>query len=190
LTGQVGNGGNFGSTTIEGQATFVAGYSMAGEIQWVEAASGGLSIGSDVAAQGDQIYFVGHFRDTVQLGFQSLTASSGSDILLARISSDQSTAAPTPWPTAVQLRTSTPNPFQTVTRLEYWLPSSDRARLTVHNLRGALVRVLMDRVRSPGEYAVRWDARDVYGSQVASGVYIIRLETAAGTSTLRVVRVR
>lgn len=52
-----------------------------------------------------------------------------------------------------------------------------RVRLSVWDARGRLVRWLVrDEVQMPGHYDTSWDGRDVNMRQVASGVYVLRLE--------------
>jgi flagellar hook assembly protein FlgD len=48
--------------------------------------------------------------------------------------------------------------------------------LKVYNVRGQLVRTLVDQMKMPGEYRVIWNARDEKGNDVGSGVYFYKLE--------------
>ena len=49
--------------------------------------------------------------------------------------------------------------------------------MSVFNLTGQKVVALIDGARKAGSYTVRWDGRDDDGTQLASGVYVYRLET-------------
>lgn len=82
------------------------------------------------------------------------------------------------------------NPFRAWTEISFALASPGPARVTVYDLRGRRVRTLLDDVRRAGIHQVPWDGRDRRGASVASGVYLVRLETNAGTSTERITRVR
>ena len=60
-----------------------------------------------------------------------------------------------------------------MTVIKYGLPK-DSKKLAVYDQRGALVKTLVDEVESAGYYTVRFD-----GSNLASGMYIYRLEVEA-----------
>ncbi|MBN2564317.1 MAG: right-handed parallel beta-helix repeat-containing protein [Candidatus Eisenbacteria bacterium] len=75
-----------------------------------------------------------------------------------------------------------PNPFNPTTTIRYRVPSGGGpVRLTVYDLTGREVRVLVDGTQSGGEHAVVWRGRDGSGREVGSGVYFYRLE-ASGTT--------
>ncbi|MEZ4387981.1 MAG: FlgD immunoglobulin-like domain containing protein [Candidatus Krumholzibacteriia bacterium] len=57
-------------------------------------------------------------------------------------------------------------------------------QLAVHDLRGRLVRTLVDGQRPAGDQQVRWQGVDNGGRPVASGVYVVRLQ-AHGTVETR-----
>jgi len=77
-------------------------------------------------------------------------------------------------PVEFVLRQCYPNPFNPVTVIKYGLPKDSKTKLTVYDQRGALVKTLVDEVESAGYYMVRFD-----GSNLASGMYIYRLEVEA-----------
>jgi len=69
-----------------------------------------------------------------------------------------------------------PNPFNPSTTIRYALPEAVPVRLTIYNIMGQPVRVLVDVFQGSGHYAVEWDGRDALGKKVAPGVYLYRLE--------------
>ena len=81
-------------------------------------------------------------------------------------------------PRSFSLSQNTPNPFNPSTSISYQVPESNtgRVRLSVYNIRGQIVRTLVDEVRDPGTYTVQWDGTDSRGSNVGSGVYFYRME--------------
>ncbi|HOX26869.1 MAG TPA: T9SS type A sorting domain-containing protein [Candidatus Krumholzibacteria bacterium] len=89
---------------------------------------------------------------------------------------DSVTAAPeaslAPGLTSIQ-----PNPCNPSTTVEYALSRPSPVTLAVFDLRGRLVRTLVDADRPAGPHEVRWNGDDIRGRQVSSGVYIVRLET-------------
>ena len=63
-------------------------------------------------------------------------------------------------------------------------------RLDVYDVKGALVRTLLDERREAGRYEVTWDGRDDGGRRVASGVYLYRLEAGGKEESRRMVLVK
>lgn len=63
-------------------------------------------------------------------------------------------------------------------------------RLTVHDVRGRLVRTLADDVREPNSYTIRWDGKDASQSDVAPGVYFIRFEAEEYRTIDKIILVR
>ena len=79
------------------------------------------------------------------------------------------------WPQGFTLEQNYPNPFNSVTAIRYALPETAGVRLSVHNLTGQQVRVLLEEYQEPGYYRVTWDGTDEYGQKVANGLYFYRL---------------
>jgi len=73
-----------------------------------------------------------------------------------------------------------PNPFNTDVHIVFELPEAARVKLTVFDILGREVAVLIDRELSAGKKEVLWDGRDGYGMPCASGIYFCRLD--AGTT--------
>jgi hypothetical protein len=74
-----------------------------------------------------------------------------------------------------ELLQNTPNPFNPDTEIDFTLARSEHARLSVYDVRGALVATLVDDEVPPGLNRVHWDGRDGNGDRVATGVYYYRL---------------
>ncbi len=73
--------------------------------------------------------------------------------------------------------TNYPNPFNPVTRMDYTIAGPGYLSLKIYNVRGQLVRTLIDgQVRTSGH--VIWDGTDDQGASVASGVYFSEAEMA------------
>ncbi len=70
----------------------------------------------------------------------------------------------------------TPNPFNPETIIKYQNTSPSTVSLKIYNLRGQEVRTLVDAVQNSGNHEIHWDGRDDFGNEVASGVYLYRLQ--------------
>jgi hypothetical protein len=78
-------------------------------------------------------------------------------------------------PRETALLQNRPNPFNPTTTIEYALAAGCRVSLRIYDVRGQLVRTLVDGEKDPGTYAEVWDGRNNRGESVATGVYIYRL---------------
>ncbi len=83
-------------------------------------------------------------------------------------------------PAAVALLGNYPNPFNPSTHIAFELPRDMRVRLAVYDIRGSLVRQLLNEVQPAGRSEVLWDGRDTSGRPAASGVYLYWLRTEDG----------
>lgn len=70
-----------------------------------------------------------------------------------------------------KLEQNYPNPFNPSTQIKFTLSKESRVKLSIYNVSGEVVRVLIDENRSSGNYSISFD-----GSNLSSGVYIYRLE--------------
>ena len=77
-----------------------------------------------------------------------------------------------------------PSPFNPRTTVTFTQPAAGRASVKVYDLRGALVRTLVDRELDAGVHPLTWDGRDATGRAVASGIYLVHA-TSAGRELTR-----
>ena len=84
-----------------------------------------------------------------------------------------------------------PNPFNPETTIEYRIHKGGRFTLTIYNIIGQRVTTLVDREARVGERGeVIWDGTDYRGVQVASGVYLYRIQQGQFAKTKRMVLIR
>jgi len=119
--------------------------------------------------------------------------ASGASVVSVR--SDQPVlAVPPPAGGGFALRAVTPNPFHAIAgsrvAIRFTLATAGPARLDVFDLNGRAVARLASGVHAAGEHVVRWDGRTARGGAAPPGVYVVRLEAAAGTRTRRFVLAR
>lgn len=82
-------------------------------------------------------------------------------------------------PQEFSLKQNYPNPFNPTTTIEFEVPYniSDKVRLSVYNILGQELKVLLDKHVAPGKHSVKFDASDL-----PSGVYIYSIKS--GTTLL------
>ena len=92
-------------------------------------------------------------------------------------------------PKVFSLAQNSPNPFNPSTTISYSVPEGTSVQVTlkVYDIRGRLVRTLVDEVRQPGTYSVFWDGKDEAGCQVSSGVYLYRMQARDFVQTRKMV---
>jgi flagellar hook assembly protein FlgD len=73
------------------------------------------------------------------------------------------------------LAQNTPNPFNPRTTIKYALPRDEQVNITIYDMRGRVVKVLVSEPKSVGTYEVIWDGVDKRGNRVSSGVYFYRI---------------
>ena len=86
---------------------------------------------------------------------------------------------------------ATPNPVQPSGTLSFTTTRPGRARMAIFDVRGSLVRVLMDTPSlAAGSHAVVFDGMGQRGEPVPAGVYFYKIVTAEGSSRGRIVLAR
>jgi len=83
-----------------------------------------------------------------------------------------------------------PNPFNPRLEIDYALSRDGPVKLQVLDVRGRLVRVLVDEVRAAGEWSTAWGGDDEHGLAAPSSVYLGRSEAGGGLVEKRVTLVR
>ena len=76
----------------------------------------------------------------------------------------------------LRLLPARPNPFNPATILAFEIPNRRRVSLAVYDVRGRLVRRLLDEVLEPGRHTAIWRGRDGNDHPAAAGVYLVRLK--------------
>jgi hypothetical protein len=95
------------------------------------------------------------------------------------------TDVPAPAAPRLALHQNVPNPFNPSTTIRFEVPASGRARLAVFDVRGRLVKSLLDAPLEPGRYDIPWDGLTQSGQRAPSGVYYYRLRIGGGAPLVR-----
>jgi len=128
------------------------------------------------------------YYDQSREAYTAVSETLGSFALLSGMGASAATL-----PRSFALAQNAPNPFNPSTTISYRVPedlSDGRVEIKVFNLRGALVRTLVDRSHAPGVYAVEWNGRDGAGQDLPSGVYFYRLKAGAAAISRKMVLIR
>ena len=79
-----------------------------------------------------------------------------------------------------------PNPFNAQTIIRYQLPESGLVRLHILDLKGRLIKTLIQGFQSNGDYSVAWDGLDMSGRNVSAGIYFVKLQQGSVSKTHKI----
>jgi hypothetical protein len=85
-------------------------------------------------------------------------------------------------PEKFNLQQNYPNPFNPTTQIQYSITDAATVQLDVYNILGKRVATLVSEQKQPGSYEVTFD-----GSNLASGVYLYRLQAGSKVSTKKLI---
>ena len=120
------------------------------------------------------------------LEFGSLVKFAAIDFDVSELVNTEDDVIPRPTD-SVNLSQNYPNPFNPTTTIKFNVPVSGNTKVNVYNLRGQLVKTLVDEHLNAGSHSVTWEGLDNNNRNVASGVYFYKLETGAVSETKRMV---
>ena len=81
-------------------------------------------------------------------------------------------------PSTYRLSQSYPNPFTSGgTTIEFDMPVTERITMVIMDIRGRVVRTLIDKEERFGYQSVAWDAKNDDGDKVSSGVYFYQIRS-------------
>ena len=81
-------------------------------------------------------------------------------------------------PSTYRLSQSYPNPFTAGgTTIEFDMPVTERITMVIMDIRGRVVRTLIDKEERFGYQSVAWDAKNDDGDKVSSGVYFYQIRS-------------
>jgi photosystem II stability/assembly factor-like uncharacterized protein len=75
-------------------------------------------------------------------------------------------------PESFQLAQNYPNPFNSFTRIKYAVPVHSRLRMSLFDILGKELTILINTRVAPGNYSLDWEA----GNDLPSGIYLLRME--------------
>ena len=76
-----------------------------------------------------------------------------------------------------------PNPFNPTTTISYELPENSIVRITIYNVQGREIKVLVNQYQEAGYKSVRWNATNNYGKPISAGMYFYKIRAGEFTQT-------
>jgi hypothetical protein len=132
-------------------------------------------IGLDNSSNGNS-----YFRLNADPGWEPLNDGE----LMIRAIVETTTGSDDPTVPGISLRASNyPNPFNPTTTISYTVPTSGDVTLKVYNMKGQVVRTLVNSSVNAGNHTVTWNGTDDNGSAVSSGLYFYKIQSSNQTLT-------
>jgi len=78
-----------------------------------------------------------------------------------------------------------PNPFSNTTTVNFSVAERANVRIDIYDLKGTLVKSLVNEQLDPGSYPITWDGTDMSGADMASGTYIAKMTAGTFSSTVK-----
>ncbi len=116
-------------------------------------------------------------------------AVSGVDVALSPMSSTavEQQSNLTGAPKRFELSQNYPNPFNPSTTIRYALPKASHVTLKIYNLRGEVVKTLVNGYQTAQNYQVVWNGDNDAGQKVAAGIYLYQLQAGNYQRTMRLI---
>jgi hypothetical protein len=139
---------------------------------------------SDVGVRGRSNRFIrlgrkpALWQDSKSFGMRGNIVSSGIPVIVPTSIENGQIGRDTDRPASIYIDRNFPNPFNPSTTIVYGMRNSGIINLTVYDMLGRQVAVLVNGVKAAGEYSVYFDA-----SGLSSGMYIYRLTNGTDVVT-------
>ncbi len=88
-------------------------------------------------------------------------------------------------PNTYRLYQNHPNPFNPETVISFDVPKASHVKLTILNILGQQVAVLVDDFRTAGRHQVTWRGTDRNGTPVSSGIYLAIMQSAEYSRSIK-----
>jgi hypothetical protein len=86
-------------------------------------------------------------------------------------------------PAVTELKGNFPNPFNPQTTIRFSLKDAGHVKLNIYNMKGQLVKSLVNAPLSSGNHQMVWNGRDDKGNPVSSGIYLYRMSSGTYQAT-------
>ena len=144
-----------------------------------------------IAAGGTQVFTLTYQAPSpavnldVEISITSNDAYSTIISLPVHVQASVANLDPNGTPLVTMLEGNYPNPFNPETAIRFSTKEPGNVRLSVFNVKGQLIRTLVNGDLPSGNHRIIWNGKDSNGSSVSSGMYLYRMETPGYNKTLK-----
>jgi hypothetical protein len=90
-------------------------------------------------------------------------------------------------PEVFALQQNYPNPFNPVTSIRYDLPQEGLVNVTIYDMKGRLVKTLVNGMQTVGKMSVQWNATNNRNEPVSAGLYLYTIQAGEFRQTKKMV---
>jgi flagellar hook assembly protein FlgD len=80
-----------------------------------------------------------------------------------------------------------PNPFNPITNIYFDIPTISSVNISIYDMTGRLVKILVDQKQAPGLRSVIWNGQNDQGNLVSAGVYLYQIHAGEFVQTKKMV---
>ena len=80
---------------------------------------------------------------------------------------------------ANRLYANYPNPFNSSSTIRFDLQKKENVKLIIYDIRGKIIKELVNTTILAGEHSIFWDGKDIAGNAVTSGIYYYQIVTSS-----------
>jgi len=93
-------------------------------------------------------------------------------------------------PERFSLNSNYPNPFNPITTIPFSIRTSTSIRLDIYDVKGQMVKNLLNEWVYSGDYQLAWDGRDNAGQSMESGLYMCTLRSGNAFQSIKMLYLR
>ncbi len=91
---------------------------------------------------------------------------------------------------ATTLKNNFPNPFNPETTIAFSVKDNSPVTIGIYNVKGQLVKTLVNETKAAGNYTVPWNGTDSNGRAVSSGIYYYKMNAGKYSSTKKMIMMK
>jgi hypothetical protein len=175
---------NLGNTNLQGMISAPTGFVLS---------MNGNDLPSDYAYQipagATQIYSLSYTAGATVVSFTAELLVTSNDLsnptlqIPITLTSGVANVDPGLIPVVTALDANFPNPFNPETTIRYSVKEAGAVRISIYNLKGQLIRSLVNESKAAGYHRVIWNGKDERGMAVSSGIYFYRMDAVNYSAT-------
>ncbi len=90
----------------------------------------------------------------------------------------------------VEISSIYPNPFNPTTNIKYTLGMNQKVNVSIFNVKGQLIRTLVNETQDAGDHQVEWDGKTDKNENTGSGVYFCKVSGLLKTQTKKMIMMK
>ncbi len=97
---------------------------------------------------------------------------------------------PNPLTFKTELKGNYPNPFNPSTSVAFSLKDPSKVNISIYNIKGELVKVLVNETKNPGHHSVVWNGKNSHNKTVSAGIYMLKMECNEYIKTKKIIMIK